>query len=580
MKRLLGLLGSLHIAVPLLIAIAGVLAWGTVYETRFGTSAVQRFIYQSWWFQGLLAFLAVNLAVAALARYPWQRAHTPFLLAHLGIILTLLGGVIGGRFGLEGQLIIPEGQAERALQLPVNVLVVRQPNPGFSHVIPTRFETTAWVHEPRARFQVGLHDRTISLLVDRYYPNALAEEQVSDDGPEENPAVQLLLRHEEQEERVWLFARDPERFGLRWGEAHVLFLEPATRSEWLDVLGLASPETSGRGVVSLHFPELNVRKELPVPDPFPDEPIPIEGTPYAATFKDYFTDFAITAHGVTNRSAQLNNPAVALTLTGPEGSEPFLAFARHPEFEALHGQARRIRAHVTYRLGPSVTLPPNAICLLRHPSGELSCVTTDDAGHRHLSRCEPGGRYHHPWLGDGFEIVTHAPRAKRTTQFVNRSDDVRREALHLTAQDGSATAEAWLVRGDAVELSLGHEPLIVEYRPAQRELPVTVKLLDFRKIDYPGTQMAAGFESDVELTDPQRGVILLRTIRMNHPLRYRGFSFYQSSYIPSAIETTVLAVRSDPGTPFVYAGFLIVLAGVVSMFLSRARSPEPPSTPG
>jgi hypothetical protein len=33
----------------------------------------------------------------------------------------------------------------------------------------------------------------------------------------------------------------------------------------------------------------------------------------------------------------------------------------------------------------------------------------------------------------------------------------------------------------------------------------------------------------------------------------------------------VLAVRNDPGTPLVYAGFLIVIAGVVSLFVTRSR---------
>src|SRR3989338_4321979 len=128
MTRLIRLLGSIHLAVPLLIVIAAVLAWGTIYETRFGTASVQRFIYQAWWFQALLAFLAVNLALAALSRRPWKRRHAPFLLAHLGIICILIGGIVGGRFGVEGQLIIPEGQAERILEMPGNVLVVHQPN--------------------------------------------------------------------------------------------------------------------------------------------------------------------------------------------------------------------------------------------------------------------------------------------------------------------------------------------------------------------------------------------------------------------------------------------------------------------
>ena len=115
-------------------------------------------------------------------------------------------------------------------------------------------------------------------------------------------------------------------------------------------------------------------------------------------------------------------------------------------------------------------------------------------------------------------------------------------------------------------------------RPAtQRQLPFTVKLLDFRKIDYPGTQMAAGFESDVEVTDPDRGIVLMRKISMNNPLRYRGYSFYQSSFVDGSVQTTVLSVRNDPGTPLVYAGFIIVIAGVVSMFVLRAKHARAPS---
>ncbi len=125
--------------------------------------------------------------------------------------------------------------------------------------------------------------------------------------------------------------------------------------------------------------------------------------------------------------------------------------------------------------------------------------------------------------------------------------------------------------GGQATLALAREPLQVEYRRGQRELPVSIKLIQFRKIDYPGTTMAAAFEADVELTDPRRGVTLKRKISMNNPLKYGGYTFFQASYIPGTPQTTVLAVRKDPGTPFVYTGFIIVIAGVVGMFIRQAR---------
>jgi hypothetical protein len=185
MRRLLRWFGSIRLAVPLLLAIAAVLAWGTIYEARFGTASVQRAVYQAWWFQALLAFLAANLAIAALARYPWKRQQTPFVLAHIGIILILVGGIIGGRFGIDGQLMIAEGQAEKVLQLPRNVLSVHHHASETTRVFDTDFETRAWLHEPNRTFAVPLESRTLELTVTRYYPDAALREEILEGGDED-----------------------------------------------------------------------------------------------------------------------------------------------------------------------------------------------------------------------------------------------------------------------------------------------------------------------------------------------------------------------------------------------------------
>ena len=574
LSRIQAILGSLAMAVGLLLTIGAVLAWGTLYESRFGTAAVQQTVYRSWWFEALLGFLAVNLAIAALQRWPWQRRHAPFVLAHLGIILILTGGIIGGRFGIEGQLIIPEGEAERLLQLPGNVLVVSQPNPGVQQVFPTQFETQAWVHEPHASFPVTVDGRAVQLTVDRYYPDAVTDEEITGDGTAENPAIQLRRSREpqEQEDEFWLFARDPERFGAGWGQGHVLFLEPRGTGQLERLLRPSAATAQPRGVVTLRFQQPPRTVEIPVPDAF-GRTVALEGTPYRMTFKDYFPDFAITEHEITSRSSEPNNPAVSFTLTGPDGTDAHLLFALHPEIPSLHGWAHTIPVEASYTHPSGERLPPNTIAVLLSPAGELAAVLTGTGEERQtIQPVTTGTRYTHPWLGQTFELAAFYPRARITQRVTNRSDEIKAEVLHLVAREGNETAEAWVGLRGTVQLAVGKEPLTVDYRPDQRELPFTVKLLDFRKTDYPGTQMAAAFESDVQLTDAQRGIILMRTIRMNHPLRYRGYSLYQSSYVPGAVETTILSVRNDPGTPLVYAGFLIVIAGVVTMFLFR--SPE------
>ncbi len=556
-------------AVTLLLVIAGVLAWGTMYETRFGTAAVQRFVYHAWWFQALLGFLALNLAVAAAQRYPWKRQHTPFVLAHLGIILILIGGILGGRFGIEGQLIIPEGQAERVLELPGNVLTVHLPNPGVSRVFPTRFETQAWVHEPKLSIPVMIEGRAIELSVDRYYPDAIVDERITDDGTDDNPALKVRLTHSAQQDELWLMARDPDRFGIGWGEAHVLFLEPKTAEQVKRLTDPSQAAMSPRGLLTIRLPGMKQTRDIPVPEER-NTMVEIEDTSYRITFKDYFPDFAITEQGLVSRSSQPNNPAVSFVLEGPEGADPYLLFSLHPDFSSMHGFQHKIDAEASYAHEASVSLPPHAVAFVRTPEGKLLAILTSEGADRTvINPVRLNTPYDHPGLGYQFEIVAHAPRARMIQDITNRSDEVKAQALHLIGREGDQTAEAWLSFRGMVELPLGQEPVRVEFRPAQRELPFTVKLLDFRKIDYPGTQMASGFESDVQLTDPQRGVILMRKISMNNPLRYRGYSLYQSSFIDGLTQTTVLSVRNDPGTPFVYTGFLIVIGGVVSMFLLR-----------
>ena len=573
MPSFIRFLGSLVLAVALLLIMAMVLAWGTLYEARFGTAAVQRFVYHAWWFQGLLAFLAVNLAAAAAQRWPWQRRHTPFLLAHLGIIMLLIGGILGGRFGIEGQLLIPEGETARMLRLPGDALVVSEPNPGTPHVFPTSFETTAWRHKPHTLFHVPLERRAVDLIVDRYYPNAAVEESITADGAEDNPAVRLVLtRGDAAEEDVWLLARDPERFAARWGELQVFFVEAETEArlaQWL-----AGPRDAGtdRGVLTIEFPELHVQRDIPVP-PAADQTVAIAGTPYQLTFKTVFTNLVITEHGVVDRPGPTMNPAVAVVLSGPEGTEPHLVFARHPEFDQVHVRSYAIPARLRYRASEASALPPHALGIIRRPTGGLLAVMTGDPGEQEVTAISVGAACVHPWIrGVQVTVAESVARARRTQQFSNRDDEVKAAALHVTAREGTQTAEGWVQEGGSLELPLGVEPVIVEYRPLQRELPVAITLRQFRKIEYPGIQMAAGFESDIELTDAARGVTVTRTIRMNQPLKYRGYTFFQASYIPGTPATTVLAVRNDPGTPLVYTGFLIVIAGVVSLFVLRTRS--------
>jgi len=57
-------------------------------------------------------------------------------------------------------------------------------------------------------------------------------------------------------------------------------------------------------------------------------------------------------------------------------------------------------------------------------------------------------------------------------------------------------------------------------------------------------------------------IVAEKNIEVNHPLAFGGYHFYQHSYDAQAGQYTVLAVVSDSGLDFVYAGYLMLCGGV------------------
>jgi hypothetical protein len=64
--QLVHLLGSLKLAVVLLVTLASVIATATVLEAEYSRTFAQWFVYNSGWFLGLLGLLGVNILCAAL----------------------------------------------------------------------------------------------------------------------------------------------------------------------------------------------------------------------------------------------------------------------------------------------------------------------------------------------------------------------------------------------------------------------------------------------------------------------------------------------------------------------------------
>lgn len=110
--------GSLKLAMFLFVVIILASAIGTIEESRFDARVAQHKIYNAGWFTLWLVILCLNLAGAALTRWPWKKRHTGFVVTHSGIIILLIGSIIGKHMGIEGSMTLNVGQeAKRHLFL-------------------------------------------------------------------------------------------------------------------------------------------------------------------------------------------------------------------------------------------------------------------------------------------------------------------------------------------------------------------------------------------------------------------------------------------------------------------------------
>src|SRR5271154_6630262 len=103
-------------ALPMILILAVLLASGTIVESRYSTVVAKRFVYGTWWFAGFMVLLAVNLFCSALSRFPWKKYQTGFVVTHLGILIVLAGSLMTQQMGVDGQIVLNEGEEGHVFQ--------------------------------------------------------------------------------------------------------------------------------------------------------------------------------------------------------------------------------------------------------------------------------------------------------------------------------------------------------------------------------------------------------------------------------------------------------------------------------
>tara|TARA_R110000868_G_C10970322_1_gene769708 strand:+ start:2337 stop:5315 length:2979 start_codon:yes stop_codon:yes gene_type:complete len=101
----------------------------------------------------------------------------------------------------------------------------------------------------------------------------------------------------------------------------------------------------------------------------------------------------------------------------------------------------------------------------------------------------------------------------------------------------------------------------LELRHKRSYLPFSIELVNFKVDRYASSTKAQSYSSEVILKD---GDMAWRSvISMNEPLRYKGYTLFQSSFIEGSRDTTVLAVVNNIGRLFPYISSSILCLGLL-----------------
>ncbi len=146
-------------------------------------------------------------------------------------------------------------------------------------------------------------------------------------------------------------------------------------------------------------------------------------------------------------------------------------------------------------------------------------------------------------------------------------------SAYITLSANGTRLGAWLVSllmNASQPVNVGGSTYDISLRAKRTYKPYTLFLKDFSHDKFTGTQMARNFSSLVQLIDPEAGENREVLIYMNHPLRYRGETFYQSSFKPDG-SGTVLQVVNNPGWLLPYISCSIMTLGLLWHFLFLLR---------
>ena len=191
------------------------------------------------------------------------------------------------------------------------------------------------------------------------------------------------------------------------------------------------------------------------------------------------------------------------------------------------------------------------------PNSRLQVINEGDTNAQPLANRGPGAQV----------MVQPMPRATAPDD-----QNVVTAAIEIIPTDGAGHVHGslgtWLVSDELdtpQKFSWMGKTWQLTMRPARYYKPYSVTLQKFTHEKYAGTEIPKNFASQIALIDPERSLNRDALIYMNHPLRYRGETYYQAGFQKDD-SATILQVVHNPSFLAPYVACVIVAVGLLVQF--------------
>lgn len=569
-------LSSVKLAIPLLLIVAAAVAWGTVVESKYNAEMAKIVVYNANWFSALTVLLWINIFCATVSRYPFRKAHTGFVITHLGLLMLLAGGVITTSYGIDGSMAVVEGQSENMVSLPKLVF----------GIAPERSSSFQTVEIPRTlgesdRFDG--HNKIVGHIakIEKYLPFAEVHSSFKTGTEGEAWALGFKLKsaffnvaeflHSEMNPSKQL---GPALFELKVGKPG-----PPTQAK------KAKSKEPTRAPAQESFQILSAKEDkvlhqIPVSELKKKGRIQFKNLEIELT--KVFRSASVSGGGISENEGSKPNPALELNVKVGDKSYREVVFARFPGFSLAREPAHDFKFQ--YSAGD---LAESSVADGAH--GEMSGgqhqarfyideSTPNQAilelvkdGQQVLQQAmKPGETVQTPWMGMQVTLASLIPKAEAVNE-VNAIEPKQREDMPpgaLMVRPKGSQESIWIQEGEAKDLSVNDRGYSLYFGRKMFRLPFNLNLKKFHKKDYPGTETAMSFESDVLVNNSGSDI----KISMNEPLDHMGYTLYQSSYQlnPNGPAISIFSVNYDPGRHLKYFGSLVLCLGIVVFVIQRS----------